>query len=103
MKLRWEKQKGDAWVAYSGKLVIGMVVNRLDGTIGYTVNGVPMKWIGKGYGDVKSIASGKRAVERAWRQWLEAADLVPPKGADRADWEMGLLEKEMTGENARCR
>lgn len=76
MKLRWEKSCGDSWMAYSGRMLIGMVVPRLDKTIGYTVTGVPMKWVGKGYGDVSSISSGKRAVERAWRQWLTAAGLV---------------------------
>jgi hypothetical protein len=79
MKLRWEKQRDGTWFAYSGRLTIGMVVDRMDGTIGYTVTGIHVKWIAKGYGDVSSIASGKRAVDRAWRQWLEAAGFVPPK------------------------
>lgn len=78
MKLRWEKSCGDSWMAYSGKMLIGMVVPRLDKTVGYTVTGVPMKWVGKGYGEVTSIRSGKRAVERAWRQWLTATGLVHP-------------------------
>ncbi|CAM3838493.1 hypothetical protein G6L26_009505 [Agrobacterium radiobacter] len=79
MKLRWEKQpsvRGESWFAYSGKLVIGMVVERDDRTIGYTMHAVHMKWIGKGYGEVASIQSGKRAIERGWRQWLTAAGLV---------------------------
>ncbi len=79
MKLRWEKQpsvRGESWFAYSGKLMIGMVIERDDRTIGYTIQGVRMKWIGKGYGDVSSIQSGKRAIERGWRQWLTAAGLV---------------------------
>lgn len=85
MKLRWEKYKdGRSWFAYSGKLTIGMVVRRDDGTIGYSVTGVPMRWIGKGYGDVSSISSGKRAVERAWRQWLEAAGLSCTKNGGAA-------------------
>lgn len=63
-------------MAYSGKQRIGMVVLRLDKTIGYTIDGVPMRWVGKGYGDVSSISSGKRAIERGWRQWLTAAGLV---------------------------
>lgn len=94
MKLRWEKQsigQRERWWAYSGKLVIGMVFKRDDGTVGYTMQAVQMKLIGKGDGDVSSISAGKRAIERGWHQWLTAADLIPPKGVDRADWEMGLL------------
>lgn len=75
MKLRWEKQHGNSWFAYSGQLVIGMVVGRDDGTVGYTVTGVHVKWIAKGYGDVSSIAYGKRAVNLAWRKWIKAAGL----------------------------
>ncbi len=78
MKLRWEKQstgQRESWWAYSGELVIGMVIERGDRTIGYTIQAVHMKWIGKGDGDVSSISSGKRAIERGWRQWLTAAGL----------------------------
>lgn len=78
MKLRWEKDiRATGWTAYSNELHVGYVTTRLDGTKAYTVTGVHMKYIGKGYGDVKSIASGKRAVERAWQQWLTHAGLTP--------------------------
>lgn len=73
---KWKKMKADSWLAYSGKLCIGHVVLRGDGTVGYTITGVHMKWVGKGYGDVKSVKAGKRAVLRGWNQWLQAAGLT---------------------------
>ena len=76
-KLRWEKHpKSPYWTARLGHIHIGYVCIRHDGTIGYTVTGIHVKWITKGYGDVKSVSSGKRAVERAWRAWAEKAGLV---------------------------
>ncbi len=76
MKLRWVQRYDYAWFAYSGSLHVAMVVHRDDGTFHYNVDAVRMKWIGKGYGDTSSIKTAKRAVERAWRQWLEAAGLA---------------------------
>ncbi len=80
MRLRWEKEKvtGElfVWVAYSHELVFGHAIQRNDGSWHYTVDAVHMKWIGKGYGDVSSLASAKRAVERAWEQWLITAGLM---------------------------
>lgn len=74
--LRWEKKFGESWFAYSGNLCIAHVVLRSDGTVGYTITAVYMKWVGKGYGDVKSVKTGKRAVQRGWNQWLQAAGLT---------------------------
>jgi hypothetical protein len=34
-----------------------------------------VKWISKGFGHVKSKASARRAVERAWDAWLSRAGL----------------------------
>lgn len=77
MKLRWEKQEnGRSWWAYSGELVIGMVGYRLDGSVYYKQTEIRLKYIGKSSGDVATISSGKRAIERGWRQWLTAAGLV---------------------------
>lgn len=76
MKLRWEKSCGGSWVAYSGKMLIGLVVERDDGTVGYKIDNISMRWVGKAFGDVSSISSGKRAIERGWRRWLTAAGLV---------------------------
>lgn len=77
MKLRWEKQGRNSWYAYSGRLVIGMVTERFDGRVGYQITAVQMKWIGKGSGDVASMSAGKRAIERAWDQWLKKSGLAP--------------------------
>lgn len=85
MKLRWEKQntgQRESWWAYSGELVIGMVgymdpqYQGDEGPVYYKQTEIRMKYIGKGSGRVNSISSGKRAIERGWRQWLTAAGLV---------------------------
>lgn len=75
MKLRWEMKRNGSWWAHSGKLIIGYVTVRMDGTVGYSVTAVSTKYVTKGYGTVKTVKYGKRAVERAWRQWLEAAGI----------------------------
>jgi hypothetical protein len=75
MKLRWDSSSRDHWNAYAGKIRIGSVFVKLDKTIGYKVDGVYMRWVGKASGDVSSIPSGKRSVERAWQQWLTAAGI----------------------------
>jgi hypothetical protein len=84
MKLRWEERDG-GWWAYSGELLVGMtgefsdfVLAREPGhaTHWWKVDAVHMKWIGKGRGEVSSIAAGKRGVETAWNRWLEHAGLA---------------------------
>lgn len=77
MSLRWEREKGDpeSWFAYSGKIVVGMVVTQYDGNIVWQIKAVAMKWTAKGSGDAKSIDSAKRALARAWGIWLERAGL----------------------------
>ena len=81
MSLRWEMQRDrESWYAYSGRLVVGMVVKRsTDGRYAYSVGAVHTKWIAKGHGAVKSASSAKRAVDRAWSAWLEVAGLQPLK------------------------
>lgn len=76
MKLRWEEQYPGSWYAYSSELIVGMVVTREDDTVVYNLDAVHTKWIAKGYGEVRSIRAGKRALERAWRKWLEKAGLI---------------------------
>jgi len=76
MKLQWDLTNRDHYHAYAGKIRVGTVFVRvLDESIGYKVDGVSMRWIGKASGDVSSMESGKRSVERAWKQWLKAAGL----------------------------
>lgn len=77
--LRWEKQSSGGWYAYSGELVVGMVVLR-DHERAWVYdasNAVNMRWTAKGYGEVKTAASARRAVERAWAAWLDRAGLAP--------------------------
>lgn len=81
MALRWEKEASpEAATAYSGDAIIGSIVHQ---SVGerlwvYTVTGVNVKWVAKGHGFVKSRASARRAVERAWATWLEHAALNAP-------------------------
>jgi hypothetical protein len=81
MALRWEKQRdGESWYAYSGDLVIGMVVKRDHGEAWvYNLDAVHTRWIAKGHGEVETMPSAKRAIERAWAAWLERAGLEPRK------------------------
>lgn len=81
MKLRWEKSCGGSWSAYSGNLLIGSVGKNSyftpDGeVVDYYFQSINMRFVGKSSGLVSSISSGKRAIERGWRQWLTAAGLV---------------------------
>lgn len=76
MKLRWEKQGSGGYWAYSGRLVVGMIGERSDGTVYYSMQAVHTKWICKGHGEVKHLASARRAIESAWLKWLTAAGLV---------------------------
>ncbi len=81
MKLRWEKSCGGSWSAYSGNLLIGSVGKNSYFTpagevVDYYFQAIDMKFIGRARGEVSSISSGKRAIERGWHQWLTAAGLV---------------------------
>lgn len=63
-------------IAMRGKLEIGFVLQRDDGTVVYSATAaVHMGRVAKGHGEVKSIRAGKQAVERAWAAWLKAADI----------------------------
>lgn len=76
--LRWEKDPDldECWIAFSGQLSVGHVLRRrTDGLVVYKIDAVSTRSITKGHGNVATIASGKRAVERGWRAWCELAGL----------------------------
>ncbi|MDR6432015.1 hypothetical protein [Brucella pseudogrignonensis] len=76
MRIVWKKHSNDGWFAYSGRLIIGFVGQREDGTCFYKLDAVSTKWVTKGTGEVKSVAGAKRALTRAWRTWLTDAGLI---------------------------
>ena len=85
VKLRWEKQKQmESWWAYRGQHVVGMVVcvtgvssdSPRYGLYRYQVQAITTKWITKGYGDCKTEAGAKRAVQRAFDDWCAAFELT---------------------------
>lgn len=76
MTLRWEKQESASFYAYSGDMVVGMIVQRDHGQAWtYNVDAVRTRWICKGHGEVKTAASARRAFKRAWGLWLAHANL----------------------------
>lgn len=79
--LRWQPIRGmEGFEGRSGELIVGVVLRRDDGQIVYDATyAVHMKWIHKTHGDVASFAIGKRAINRAWKRWLERAALRPAK------------------------
>jgi hypothetical protein len=80
--LRWDPDypcvgSKDSGTAFLGDITIGSYVRLNDGTGWiYRVDGIRTKWVSKGYGKVATKASAKRAVERAWKTWLQFAGLV---------------------------
>ncbi len=94
MSLRWEKtDKG--WTAYQGKRRVGFVGERRDGSVHYDVSyAVYMNGIAKPEGEVKSIATGKGAVERAWQRWLDAFELMEMTPEYRQDREYHRAQNE---------
>lgn len=77
VQLHWEATHGSSETAYLGDVEIGSI-GQLDAdpsTWWFTVDGVRVKWIAKGFGHVKSRTSARRAVERAFRAWAERAKL----------------------------
>lgn len=85
MSLRWERLDAyEAEWAYCGNLVIGMIGTRSrviseDGRLScwYRIDGVYMKHIARGYGEVRSVTAARKAVERAWEKWLKLTGLRP--------------------------
>lgn len=76
--LRWIKQEvgGDAYFAFSGEIIVGLVGRRDDGMFVYdAANAVHMRFSAKGQGEVANLRAAKKAVERAWERWLERAGL----------------------------
>lgn len=81
MSLRWEEQDSGAWYAYSGTLVIGMCGPGENGWIWWNASqAVNMRHIAKTHGELKSYATAKRAIERAWTAWLAEAGLRSIEG-----------------------
>ena len=79
MSIRWERQFDNGWYAYSGlnwRGCIGFVVPRDDGSVAWQINAVSMRYIGRGYGETRSVRTAKIALERNWNRWLKHFDLV---------------------------
>lgn len=81
---RWEKQKDGDFYAYSGQVVIGMVVEmaivRASGaTHVWEVSAVHRRTWLKTRGEVKSMSSAKRALKRCWTDWCEVHGLTYEK------------------------
>lgn len=79
--LRWEEIEHDgAWWAYSGDLIVGMVVKVIAGSRAgvwtWQLSAVHTRYITKGSGDVRSASAGKTCLFRAWTRWLEHAGLL---------------------------
>ena len=79
--LRWEEQKSGGWYAYSGDLIVGMVVQisvgESKGLWTYDLSAVHWKWTCKGHGDVKTAHYARQSLARAWEQWCIRASLQP--------------------------
>ena len=80
--LRWEKESFGSWVAYRRAEKVGHVIPRGDGTVVYEITAARVRYPITGYGEVESIDSGKLALERAWRNWLDAFGLKPINDTD---------------------
>lgn len=74
--LRWEVQHSGGVYAYRGQIIIGMVGKGADGLWFYQIHAVEMNWISKGRGRVRSKYSAIRAVNRAWKDWLEVTKII---------------------------
>lgn len=76
-RIKWKTDEfANTQVAYSGKLSIGFVSLRIDGTYGWSLNAVHFRYITKGAGDTRDFATGRRALVRAWRRWCKHAGLT---------------------------
>lgn len=76
--IRWERdgQLSECWLAISGDLIIGHVLRRsTDGQVVYKLDAVHTRHITKAHGEVATIASGKRAISRAWSAWCKLAGI----------------------------
>lgn len=63
-----------AWV---GQIRIGWYMQTQSGDWHFHTDGIWVKHITLAAGNVKTKASAKRAVERAWLMWSELANVVP--------------------------
>lgn len=80
--LRWEKQRDRSWYAFAGQHVFGMVGQREDGSCYWNATSlINPRWIGKGTDlQAKSVATGRRAINRLWSRFLDQCALRPDKG-----------------------
>jgi len=77
MKLNWVSDKTKTiHHAKVGKIIIGTVLVRTDGSIVWYVDGVTTKWICKGRGETTTIRAGKEALTRSWKRWLTQAGFI---------------------------
>lgn len=84
MNLEWTEERPGSWFAMSNRSDVGMVIARDDGSVVYKLTAVHWRGITKGSGEVKTLAAGKRAIERAWAAWLDAYGLRPNVPLDEA-------------------
>lgn len=77
LKLRWESFRDESELALLGGVQIAMITPLAGqpGRWAYSVTGISVKWITKGFGHVNGKAAARGAVERAWMAWLERAEL----------------------------
>lgn len=77
MKLRWNRdfKNSDSEFAYCGDGMVGMVVPRDDGSVVWQIDAVSMRYIGKGYGETRSVKTAKIALQRNWDRWLKLFEL----------------------------
>lgn len=77
LQLVWKPFSGEAELAMLGDVIIAHItpMSVKPGTWAYAVDGVDMKWVAKGRGQVKGRALAKRAVEEAWHRWIRCAGL----------------------------
>ncbi len=83
--LNWRLDRPSAKTEHAmlGEVCIGSIGERTHepGAWWYMVDAIDVKWLAKRNGEVKSKASARAAIERAWEAWLKTAGLI---GADAA-------------------
>ena len=82
--LRWEQQSSGGWFAYRGRHIVGLIAHVTGvpsddaryGVYHWKLEAVHTKWVTKGSGDSKDVTAAKKAMNRAWHNWLEAHHLT---------------------------
>lgn len=76
-RLRWELQLHGSFYGQSGSLTVAMVVPLSEsGRWNWSTRDMSTKWLCASAGEVAQASAGRRAAERAWSRWLEAAQLT---------------------------